>query len=148
MHCIISPKYLVKCKWDAFAITCHLLSLNISYAHQGCIYLIKNTAKIVILCEIKCEHFLLLLLLILKTASYFLWKPLCSHSTIQKFCVINIYLFVCFSAVKRLIAINRIQYKIFSLHNICVCAVYIYYVYTHTYSIYFENIYMSVFIFI
>ncbi len=30
----------------------------------------------------------------------------------------------------------------------CVCSVYIYYVYinTHTYSIYFENIYMSIFI--
>ncbi len=53
-------------------------------------------------------------------------------------------------AVKRLIEINRIQNKSFCLHNICVCSVYIYYVYInpHTYSIYFENIYMSIFIFI
>ncbi len=51
---------------------------------------------------------------------------------------------VIFSAVKQLIAINRIQNKSFCLHNIYVCSVYIYYVYinTHTYSIYFENIYM------
>ncbi len=42
--------------------------------------------------------------------------------------------------------INRIQNKSFCLQNICVCAVYIYYVYinTHTYSIYFENIYMYI----
>ncbi len=54
------------------------------------------------------------------------------------------------SAVKRLIAINHIQNKSFCLHNICVCSVYICYVYinTHTYSIYFENIYMSIFKFI
>ncbi len=34
--------------------------------------------------------------------------------------------------------------------DICVCAVYIYYVYinTHTYSIYFENIYVSIFIYL
>ncbi len=40
------------------------------------------------------------------------------------------------SAVKRLIVINRIQNKSFCLHNICVCVVYIYYVYinTHIYS--------------
>ncbi len=46
------------------------------------------------------------------------------------------------SAVKQLIAINRIQNKSFCLHNKCVCTVYIYYVYinTHSYSIYFENI--------
>ncbi len=92
--------------------------------------------------------FLAIIIINIENGFIFLWKPLCSHSNIQKFCVINIYLFVCFSAVKRLIAINRIQYKIFCLHNICVCAVYIYYVYTHTYSIYLENIYMSVFIFI
>ncbi len=51
---------------------------------------------------------------------------------------------VIFSAVKQLIAINRIQNKSFCLHNIYACSVYIYYVYinTHTYSIYFENIYM------
>ncbi len=32
------------------------------------------------------------------------------------------------SAVKRLIAINRIQNKSFCLHNICMCTEYIYYV--------------------
>ncbi len=40
------------------------------------------------------------------------------------------------SAVKRLIVINHIQNKSFCLHNICVCTVYIYYVYiidTHEY---------------
>ncbi len=48
------------------------------------------------------------------------------------------------SAVKRLIAINHIRNLSFCLHNMCVCIVHIYYVYlnTHTYSIYFENIYM------
>ncbi len=48
------------------------------------------------------------------------------------------------SADKRLVAINRIQNKRICLHNIFVCIVYIYYVYinTHTYSIYFENIYL------
>ncbi len=34
----------------------------------------------------------------------------------------------CISAVKQLIAINHIQIKSFSLHNICVIAVYIYYI--------------------
>ncbi len=50
------------------------------------------------------------------------------------------------SDVKWLIAINRIQNKSFCLHSICMCAVYIYYVYinTHTYGIYFENIYMYI----
>ncbi len=54
------------------------------------------------------------------------------------------------SAVKWLITISRIQNKSFCLHNKCVCAVYIYYVYikTHTYSIYFENIYMYLHIYI
>ncbi len=54
------------------------------------------------------------------------------------------------SAVKWLIAINRIQNKVIYLHNISVCTVYIYYVYinTHTYSIYFKNIYMYIFILI
>ncbi len=39
--------------------------------------------------------------------------------------------------------INRIQNKSFCLHNMCV---YIYYGYinTHTYSLYFENIYMYI----
>ncbi len=38
--------------------------------------------------------------------------------------------------------INRIQNKSFCLHNICVCMVYIYYVYidTHTCMIYFRKI--------
>ncbi len=40
--------------------------------------------------------------------------------------------FIYFSAVKRLIAINRIQNKSFCLHNIRVCTVYIYYVYINT----------------
>ncbi len=50
----------------------------------------------------------------------------------------------------KIIAINRIQNKRFCLHNISVCSVYIYYAYinTYTYSIYFENIYMSIFMFI
>ncbi len=39
---------------------------------------------------------------------------------------------VTISAVKRLIVINRIQNKSFCLHNICVCTVYIYYVYINT----------------
>ncbi len=39
---------------------------------------------------------------------------------------------VTISAVKRLIVINRIQNKGFCLHNICVCTVYIYYVYINT----------------
>uniref|UniRef100_A0A8C1JDB4 Period circadian protein homolog 2 n=1 Tax=Cyprinus carpio TaxID=7962 RepID=A0A8C1JDB4_CYPCA len=39
---------------------------------------------------------------------------------------------------------------LFCLHNICMCTLYIYYVYinTHTYSKYFENIYMCIFIFL
>ncbi len=44
------------------------------------------------------------------------------------------------SAVKRLITINRIQNKSFSLHNMSVN--------THTYSIYFENIYMYLHVYI
>ncbi len=43
------------------------------------------------------------------------------------------------SAVKWLIVINRIQNKSFCLHNIYVCTLYIYYVYTNT------NTYMSIF---
>ncbi len=59
------------------------------------------------------------------------------------------YLFL-FSAVKQLIAINCIQNKSFCLHNICVCAVYSYYVSinTHSYSIYLENIYMYLYVYI
>ncbi len=42
---------------------------------------------------------------------------------------IYIYLYIFISAVKWLIAINRIKNKSVCLHNICVCTVYIYYVY-------------------
>ncbi len=58
-----------------------------------------------------------------------------------------VYIYI--SAVKRLIAINRIQ-KTFCLHNICVWSVYIYYacINTHAYSIYFENIYMYLHVYI
>ncbi len=46
--------------------------------------------------------------------------------------------------------INRIQNTRFSLHNIWVCTVYIYYAYinTHTYSKYFENVYMHLHVYI
>ncbi len=47
-------------------------------------------------------------------------------------CYIYIYIYIYFSAVKRLIVINRIQNKSFGLHNICMCTVYIYYVYINT----------------
>ncbi len=43
-----------------------------------------------------------------------------------------LYYIIIFSAVKRLITINHIQNKSFYLHNICVCSVYIYYVYINT----------------
>ncbi len=61
-----------------------------------------------------------------------------------------IYIYI--SAVERLM-INRIQNKGFCLHNICVCAVYIYYAYiknTHTAHILkiFTCIYIYIFIFI
>ncbi len=48
--------------------------------------------------------------------------------------VLFIHLF--FSAVKRLIVINRIQNKSFCLHNICVCTVctFIMYVQIHTHA--------------
>ncbi len=49
---------------------------------------------------------------------------------------LNVYIlrtfYVIFSAVKRLIMINRIQNKSFCLHNICVHNVYIYYVSINT----------------
>ncbi len=60
------------------------------------------------------------------------------------------------SAVKRLIAIYRIQFFVYIIY-VCVvyiyyvvCVVYIYYVYinTHTYSIYLENIYMYLHVYI
>ncbi len=64
--------------------------------------------------------------------------------------IMSIVFFI--SAVKRLIMINCIQNKSFCLHNICMCTVYIYYVYinthTNTYSIYFDNIYMHIHIYI
>ncbi len=42
--------------------------------------------------------------------------------------------YIIYSAVKWLIAINRIQNKHFCLHSICECSVYIYYVYINTYT--------------
>ncbi len=51
-----------------------------------------------------------------------------------------------FSAVKRLIAIYRIQF--FCLHNMCVLCIFIVYINTHTYSIYLENIYMYLHVYI
>ncbi len=52
--------------------------------------------------------------------------------------LLYIYIYIYISAVKQLIAINRIHNKGFCLHYICVCTVYIYYVYinTNTCSIY------------
>ncbi len=51
------------------------------------------------------------------------------------------------SAVKRLIAINRIQNKYVCLHNICMCAVFIYYVYinTNTCMYILQNIFMFIY---
>ncbi len=40
--------------------------------------------------------------------------------------------YIYISAVKQLIAINRIQSKSFWLHNICMCSVYIYCLYINT----------------
>ncbi len=62
-------------------------------------------------------------------------------------------LYINISAVKRLIAINRIQNKRFCLHNIYVCVYCVYllctvYINTHTYSIYFANIYMYLHVYI
>ncbi len=51
------------------------------------------------------------------------------------------------SAVKRLIAINRIQNKSLCLH-MCVYCVFLLCIYKDTYSIYFENIYMYVHVYI
>ncbi len=48
-------------------------------------------------------------------------------------CVRALYVYM-FSAVKLLIMINHIQNKSFCIHNICVCAVYIYYVYINTHT--------------
>ncbi len=54
------------------------------------------------------------------------------------------------SAVKWLIMINSVQNKRFCFQNICMCTVYIYHEYmnTHTYDIYFENIYMKLNVYI
>ncbi len=41
-------------------------------------------------------------------------------------------MYIYISAVKRLIVINHIQNKLFCLHNISVCTLYIYYVYLNT----------------
>ncbi len=46
---------------------------------------------------------------------------------------------VVFSAVKRLNAINRIQNKSFCSPKICVCAVYMYYVYINTHTCMFKK---------
>ncbi len=43
-----------------------------------------------------------------------------------------------FSAVKSLIVINHISNKSFSLYNICVCTVYIYYVYKNIFDKYLQ----------
>ncbi len=43
-------------------------------------------------------------------------------------------LYIYISAVKQLITINHIQIKSYCLHNICVCTVYIYYVYINTHT--------------
>ncbi len=52
-----------------------------------------------------------------------------------------LYIYIYISAVKQLIA-SKI--KVF-LHNICVyCIFYYVYIITHSYSIYFENIYMYI----
>ncbi len=45
-------------------------------------------------------------------------------------------------------AINRIQNKSFCLHNMCVFCVYLLCIHKHTYSIYFENIYMYLHVYI
>ncbi len=54
-----------------------------------------------------------------------------AHQRIQK-------KYIIFSAVKRLIVINRIQNKSFCLHNICVCVYCVYvlciYKYTHRHA--------------
>ncbi len=56
-----------------------------------------------------------------------------------------VYIFIFYySAVKRLIVINRIQNIRFCLHNIYVCVVCVY-IDTLTYSIYFVNIYMHIY---
>ncbi len=53
------------------------------------------------------------------------------------------------SAVKRLIAINHIQNKTFCLHNICMCTVFIYYVFinTHKHTVYSLKIFMCIYIY-
>ncbi len=54
------------------------------------------------------------------------------------------------SAVKQLIVINHIQNKSFCLHNIYMCALFIYYVYikTHTISMFLKYLYVYTFIYI
>ncbi len=53
-----------------------------------------------------------------------------SHSDFNVYFILILNLKI--SGVKRLIAINRIHNIHFCLHNICVCTVYIYYVYINT----------------
>ncbi len=53
-----------------------------------------------------------------------------------------------FSAVKRIIVINRIQNKSFCLHNICMCTVYILYINTHTHTVYIWKIFTCIYIYI
>ncbi len=80
---------------------------------------------------------------------------LCPHQCQKQtyalaFIVYIIVLYIYCSAGQRLIVINRIQNKSFCLYNICVCAVCIHCVFkkTHTYSIYFENIYMYLHVYV
>ncbi len=58
------------------------------------------------------------------------------------------FYYILISAVKRLITINCIQNISFCLHMCYTVHIYYVYINTHTYSIYFENISMYIFIFI
>ncbi len=57
----------------------------------------------------------------------------------KKLLYIYTHTYIYISALKRSIAINRIQNKSFSLHNICMHAVYIYYVYINTHVYMFQK---------
>ncbi len=62
---------------------------------------------------------------------------------------IYIYIYIYISAVKRLIAIDHIQNKRSCFHNICVCTVYIYYVYTVSHrSEYTPHIFVNIFLYL
>ncbi len=72
------------------------------------------------------------------------------RNIIFKNCIIYISSNIYISAVKWLIAINCIQNKGFCLPNIFVFCVFLLCIYKytpHTYGIYFENMYMSIFTF-